>query len=134
VRLSVPTAKLGRLVSCPKCHFQFEASGNLVPDADVIVVGRESGKPNLPSLAPTQTSSIKAGRVCSILSLIFGGVGFLIPFVGFAGLALGILGVCLSKRKAEGLLGITISIMSSLLGLLYGGELGELLIRFLRGH
>ncbi len=68
------------------------------------------------------------GRVCSILSCIFGAVAFLLcpPLFGIAGLTLGIIGLCLSKGKALGIIGVSLSVVGTLVGMI----LGALLMKF----
>jgi predicted Zn finger-like uncharacterized protein len=62
------------------------------------------------------------GHVCSILSCVFGGIAFLVcpPIFGIAGLVLGIIGVCLSRDKTLGSIGIVVSA----LGMIFGMALG----------
>jgi hypothetical protein len=63
-----------------------------------------------------------AGRVCSILSIIFGGVAFLLfpPFFGVAGLTLGIIGTVLSRNKVLGIVGISVSAVGMIIGMILG--------------
>jgi hypothetical protein len=67
---------------------------------------------------PFQNES-RAGKVCSILSVVFGGVAFIFcpPLFGLAGLVLGIRGVVLSKNKALGIVGIVLSVIGAVVGM-----------------
>jgi hypothetical protein len=62
------------------------------------------------------------GRTCSILSIIFGAVAFLFcPIVfGLAGFVLGIIGVVQSKNKTAGVIGIVLSVVGTVVGMILG--------------
>jgi hypothetical protein len=63
-----------------------------------------------------------AGSVCSILSVIFGGIAFLLcpPLFGLAGLTLGIIGTVLSQNKTLGIIGIVLSVVGTIFGMMLG--------------
>jgi hypothetical protein len=69
-----------------------------------------------------QAPPSSAGLVCSILSCVFGGIAFLCfpPVFGLAGLVLGIIGVCLSRDKGIGIVGIVLSVVGTVLGMALG--------------
>jgi hypothetical protein len=60
-----------------------------------------------------------AGRTCSILSVIFGCIAFLLcpPLFGLAGLILGIIGVANSEDKGLGTVGIVVSVIGAIVGM-----------------
>ncbi len=63
-----------------------------------------------------------AGSVCSILSVVFGCIAFLLcpPLFGIAGLVLGIVGTILSENKTLGVVGIVLSVLGTVFGLTLG--------------
>lgn len=90
-----------------------------------------------PGTAPTkQTSASRraandaesgsAGKICSLLSVIFGGVAFFLcpPLFGLAGLTLGIVGVVKSESKGLGIIGIVLSVVGTIAGMFFGAVQG----------
>jgi hypothetical protein len=69
------------------------------------------------------------GRTCSILSICCGGVAFLFCPVAFgpAGVVLGIIGICLSRQKALGIIGVVLSIVGTIVGMIIGMMVGEMM-------
>jgi hypothetical protein len=67
-------------------------------------------------------SNSSAGTVCSVLSVIFGCVAFLLcpPLFGMAGLVLGIVGTIISPNKAVGVVGIVLSVIGTIVGMIVG--------------
>ena len=63
-----------------------------------------------------------AGTACSVLSVIFGCIAFLLcPLLfGIAGLVLGIVGTVLSENKALGIVGIVLSVLGTVCGMMLG--------------
>jgi hypothetical protein len=76
----------------------------------------------LPRRRPRRQGETGAGKVCSILSVIFGGVAFVLcpPIFGLAGLILGIVGTSLSKDKSLGILGMCLSVAGTIVGMIIG--------------
>jgi hypothetical protein len=72
-----------------------------------------------PTLPHSEAEVSPAGRVCGILSIIFGSVGFLLcPWVfSLAGLVLGIFSLSTCSHKKLGTIGTVLSAVSLLLGL-----------------
>jgi len=131
VQLSVPRGKLGLLVICPKCHVQFEATENLVPESQVIVVevprkpGTQEADVPPPSWAHYDIGKGVAsnkGMVCSVLSVIFACIAFLFcpPLFGLAGVTLGIVGLCLCENKTTAIVGIVLSVVGTAVGMMIG--------------
>ena len=71
---------------------------------------------------PVITAENPTGRTCSILSICFGAIAFLLfPIVfGPAGLVLGIIGVVNSKNKSSGTIGIIVSVIGTIVGMIIG--------------
>lgn len=68
-----------------------------------------------------------SNSVCSLLSCIFGGIAFLLcpPIFGLAGLILGIIGVCQEKNKALATVGIVLSAVGMVFGMILGAMLSQ---------
>jgi hypothetical protein len=77
-----------------------------------------------PPAYPEEQES-EGGRICSILSCVFGGIAFLFcpPLFGIAGLALGIVGVSISRDRVLGVLGILLSVAGMFVGMVLGATL-----------
>jgi hypothetical protein len=68
-----------------------------------------------------------SNSVCSLLSCIFGGIAFLLcpPIFGLAGLILGIIGVSTEKNKALGTVGIVLSAVGMVVGMILGAVISQ---------
>jgi len=73
-----------------------------------------------------------AAKTCSVLSIVCGCVAFLLcpPLFGLAGLILGIIGVVLSRDKSLGIIGIVVSVIGTIVGMIVGAALMGLLRPF----
>jgi hypothetical protein len=62
---------------------------------------------------------------CSALSIIFGCIAFLLfpPFFGLAGLILGIIGAVQSGGRGTAVLGIVLSILGAIIGMIIGAAM-----------
>ncbi|MBI3408272.1 MAG: DUF4339 domain-containing protein [Planctomycetes bacterium] len=74
---------------------------------------------------PRRPKENQAGYVCSLLSCIFGGVAivFCPPLFGLAGLVLGVVGTSLSRNKTLGIVGIVVSVVCTILGMIIGAAM-----------
>jgi DNA-directed RNA polymerase subunit RPC12/RpoP len=145
----VPVSEAGQKLACPTCGQRVQVPGqqptnktvlgklgNPPEVLDVIPVPLSEIPPPLPTISPTSSAATPAplplinpndsneviGLVCGILSLVFGLIafGFCPPLFGIAGIALGIIGACLSRNKALGISGVVLSAVGMVVGLLLG--------------
>jgi predicted RNA-binding Zn-ribbon protein involved in translation (DUF1610 family) len=96
-------------VICPNCGVQ---------QPEPVVYRGEYGMSN-------SKGESAGGKVCSVLSVIFGCIAFLFcpPLFGLAGLTLGIVGVVLSRNKAIAVVGIVMSVLGTFIGMLIGAAI-----------
>lgn len=135
-RLNAPTSLAGTTATCPACKKLTGIPRDRPEDVfgDPIpalrrppLLDEEDTRPLPPrptapaaavqviSYAASPASrNAEAGRVCSILSIIFGATGCLLCPIVFAvpGLVLGIIGIVLSDRRTLGVVGVVLSVLS----------------------
>ncbi len=151
-QLRAPDHAVGQRCRCPECHLESlvppradfateqppgpqEATRPCPYCAEQIRVSaikcRFCGSMLNPPTAPQQFGPAplsgddgrsQSGRVCSILSVVFGCVAFLLcpPLFGLAGLVLGIIGAVQSEKKTLAVVGIVLSIIGTIVGMIIG--------------
>lgn len=147
-RLQVPDLMAGTVVACPHCHQQVVVpvtsplagafSSAPLPAVPAAPAAQPTAPPTDWSREPEEDyqedhyerrpgrrrneALSQAGQVCSILSIIFGAVAFLFcPLLfGLAGFVLGIVGTVLSENKAPGVIGIILSVVGTIGGVILG--------------
>jgi hypothetical protein len=113
-RLSVPRTRLGSPVICPRCHQELEATeGGFGQEAiDEI----EYAQPVVEDAAEDPS-----GRVCSLLSVLFGGLSFLACVFGPSGCILALLGLVRSRHKSLATFGLLASMVGMIVNLILFG-------------
>jgi len=103
------------------------AAGGARQDVSINIGSSGSAQPGgvvTSGIGPGQISSgsSKAGKTLCVLSIVFGAIAFLLlpPFIGGAGLICGIIGVLKSEDKALGIIGIVVSVLGIIVGMIIG--------------
>jgi len=109
----VPRSRLGSPVRCPRCHQELEATeaGGHEAIAEI-----EYAQPVIEDAALDP-----AGRACSWLSVLFGGLSFLACVFGPSGIILAILGLVRSRDKTLATFGLLASFLGMIVNLIAFG-------------
>jgi hypothetical protein len=110
-----PPPPAEELKPCPMCGEMIRANA-----LKCRFCGEIFDEPPRPAAGRKRRKKSSAGRVCSILSIIFGSIAFILfpPLFGMAGVILGIVGVIQSKSKTRGVIGIVVSVFGTIIGMI----------------
>ncbi len=143
--LKSPPGTAGTKAVCPKCGQKVRVPGSnkttlglpvleeIPASADAPAIPASPDDADAAAYAPLPaddpTPDNAGGRVCGILSCVFGGVAALIcpPLFGVVGLALGVLSIILCKNKTLGAVGVVVSVGGMLIGMMLGAAIGAVL-------
>jgi hypothetical protein len=102
--------ELSIAIQCVRCDTNFVPTSPAPPPA-LLGVTNPGARPELDPVH-------LAGTVCSILSIIFGSIGCLGPWLGLFGVMWAIIGLVLSRNKTLGSIGIAVSVFGTATGMI----------------